>query len=600
VLNRYENRDDLLAWKAGYEKAWARIATLAQPSVSHVEARVDLRPEARAWRMTGRYELVNDSGQAIPSLFVTVRREYRVDSISASGARLATSDTRHGVHRLDFETPLQPGARATVAFDLVAANRGFVEGAPETMIVENGSWIPGWVAFPTLGYRAGFEIGDPRERRKRGLPAASRDAGVSGDFTDEAQLADDRVTFDLTLSTAPDQVAVTSGRLEREWTESGRRVFRYVSDAPVGNQRFNLMSARYEIAREQRGDVSVEVYYQRGHERNLGRILRAAGDTLDYMEESVAPYPFRQLRVVEIPAYWNFGGFAQPDTVVIVDRRGFLKHVRDDAPVDVVYRRVSHEVAHQWWGLGLTPVSAPGASAIVESLTKYSELMVMRRAFGEGMVRDALVLELDRYLSGRADALSPEPPLDRVDDEDHIYYGKGALVLHAIAELIGEEATSRALRNFYEAESGAGRAPKASELVASLRAETPDSLRPLVEQWTSEVVLYDVGVESATATKRSDGRWDVALRVRAAKTKVADDGSESPIAMDEPVTVALYADENEEKLLVASKHAVGAGESVIRIVVDAEPRAVVLDPAMCLIDRNRFDNARRVGGGERR
>jgi aminopeptidase N len=344
----------------------------------------------------------------------------------------------------------------------------------------------------------------------------------------------------------------------------------------------------------------VEVYYHAGHDRNVERMMRAAIDTLDYMQETLGPYPFRQLKIVEIPSYWKFGGHARADTISIVDVRGFLTDASDPDRIDLVYRRTAHEVAHQWWGHRLSPATAAGASMIVESLTKYSELMVMRRAFGEGMVRDALVLELDRYLSGRADALSPEPPLDRVDDEDHIYYGKGALVLHAIAELIGEEATSRALRNFYEAESGAGRAPKASELVASLRAETPDSLRPLVEQWTSEVVLYDVGVESATATKRSDGRWDVALRVRAAKTKVADDGSESPIAMDEPVTVALYADENEEKLLVASKHAVGAGESVIRIVVDAEPRAVVLDPAMCLIDRNRFDNARRVGGGERR
>jgi aminopeptidase N len=323
-------------------------------------------------------------------------------------------------------------------------------------------------------------------------------------------------------------------------------------------------------------------------------MLRAAGDTLDYMQANVAPYPHRQLKIVEIPSYWIFGGFAQPDTVVLVDKRSFLKDIREGAPLDVVYRRVSHEVAHQWWGLGLTPVTAPGASAIVESLTKYSELMVVRHAFGDAMVRDSLVLELDRYLSGRADAAPPEPPLDRVEEEAHIYYGKGALVMHAIADLIGEEATNRALRGFYEKESGPGGNARASDLVASLRAEAPARFAPLVGQWMSDVVLYDVGLESATAVKRGDGRWEVTVRVRAAKSKVADDGSESAIAMEEPVTFAVYRDENGEKLLVSSKQPVRSGTGEIRLVVDAKPRVVVVDPTMCLLDRNRFDNSREV------
>jgi aminopeptidase N len=220
--------------------------------------------------------------------------------------------------------------------------------------------------------------------------------------------------------------------------------------------------------------------------------------------------------------------------------------------------------------------------------------MVMRRAFGDGMVRNELVLELDRYLSGRADATPPEPPLDRVDDEDHIYYGKGAIVMHAIAELIGEEATNGALREFYAAENGEGRAPAASRLVARILAASPEQFRPLVAQWTSEVVLYDVALTAATASKRADGKWELEVRVRAAKSKVNDDGSESAIAMDEPVGIAVYGDDEEERLLASSKQQVRSGESVQRFVLDEEPRRVVVDPTMCLIDRDRFDNVRQV------
>ncbi|MBI2214180.1 MAG: hypothetical protein HYU52_11085 [Acidobacteria bacterium] len=599
VLGRYESSQALLDWKGDYEKTWKRIEGVAQPSVTHVEARLDIRPEDRSYRVRGRYEVVNDGSSAIPELFVTIRREGRVDAIAASGASLTTRDERFGLYRLGFDAPLQPGAKAALTFDVTFENRGFADGAPATSIVENGNWIPGWVCLPSLGYRPGFELPDARDRKKRGLAPRVAKPAVHGDLADEAQLADDRVTFDLTLSTAPDQIAITSGRLVREWNEDGRRVFRYISEAPIAN-RVNFMSARYEVAREQHGDVAVEVYYQRGHDRHVARMLRATSDTLDYMQGNVAPYPHRQLRIVEIPSYFFFGGFAQPDTVVLVDKRAFLKDVRDDSPVDIVYRRVAHEVAHQWWGIGLTPVTAPGASAIVESLTKYSELMVMRRELGPAMVRNLLVLELDRYLAGRADAVPPEPALDRVEDEAHIYYGKGVLVMNAIADLIGEEATNRALRAFYEAEHGAGRAATSADLVASVRSETPEPLRPLVSQWMSEVVLYDVGIESAMATERADGRWELAVRVRAGKTKVAIDGSEAPVAMDEPVTIAVYADDDEANSLGSTKELLRDGVHEVRRVVDREPRVVVIDPMMCLIDRDRFDNVRQVKGRGRR
>ncbi|MGK2857856.1 MAG: M1 family aminopeptidase [Thermoanaerobaculia bacterium] len=599
VVNSWESRNAQLDWKADYEKRWKRIASLPQPRIAHVEAKIDLRPEDRSYRLRGRYELVNDTNEAIPGVFVAVRRDASASVVSMVGAKLGTRDDRFGQYRFDLERPLQPGGRAELRFELDFANPGFVDEGPDTSIVANGSWIPSWLCLPTIGYRRGYELSDPVARRKRGLPPADVLPGSGGDLQDTADIADDWVTFDFTLSTAPDQIAITSGRLEREWEENGRRFFHYKSEAAVV-EGFDFISARYEVAKRQHGNVSVEVYYHPGHDRNVERMLRAAVDTLEYMEANVGPYPFRQLRIVEIPSYWSFGGHARADTIVIVDRRGFLKDTSDPDRLDIVYRRVAHEVAHQWWGHRLSPATAAGASMLVESLTKYTELMVMRRALGEGEVRKSLVYELDRYLSGRGDQAGDEPPLDRVANEAHIYYGKGALVMHAIADLIGEDAVNRALRDLYAEKSGPGHAATTADLKAKLLAAAPNEARQHVEEWLSEVVLYDVGLESVASARRADGRWDVTLRVRAAKSRVGKDGAESAIPMREAVTIAIHgAGEGDGKLLVSSKREIRDGLNELSFVVAEEPSRAIVDPMLCLIDKNRFDNEKQAEGERR-
>ena len=108
---------------------------------------------------------------------------------------------------------------------------------------------------PQIGYQPNSEIADESERRKQGLgprprmaPATDLEArkntylGVDADW----------VNFAATVRTAPDQIAVAPGYLEKEWTEGGRHCFRYKMDAPI-RQFFTFVSARYAVKRDQLG-----------------------------------------------------------------------------------------------------------------------------------------------------------------------------------------------------------------------------------------------------------------------------------------------------------------------------------------------------------
>jgi aminopeptidase N len=495
------------------------------------------------------------------------------------------------MHRFDFERPLAPGARARLHFELAFANRGIDDGEPDDSIVGNGSYLMSFRCLPSLGYRRGYELRGARERRERGLSGTGR--AILGEESEEPET--DHVDLTATLSTSRDQTAITSGHLEQSWERDGRRYFRYKSDAPIFN-RFAFASARYEVARRRHRPsagsgqgIDVEVYYHRGHGINVERMLNTAVATLDYCEASFAPYPSRQLRIVELPSYWNFGGYAMPDLVFLVENRSFLIDSRDASRVDLVARRVAHEAAHQWWGHQLTPASVEGASMIVESVTKYGELMVLERMQGRERVRQLLEIELERYLAGRAREEESEPPLYKTGNSAYVYYSKGAIVLYAMRDLLGEEQLNRALRNLMTEYALHGGRATTLDLLRHVDAVAGPH-KPLVDEWLKDITLYDFNVESATSALRTDGRYDVTIRVAAAKTRADGRGNESAMPLEEQIDIAIY-DRDSDAPMHIEKRELRSGINTLTFVVAREPAYVAVDPYVSRIDKAPGDNS---------
>ncbi|MGZ5434010.1 MAG: M1 family metallopeptidase, partial [Thermoanaerobaculia bacterium] len=375
-----------------------------------------------------------------------------------------------------------------------------------------------------------------------------------------------------TVSTARDQIAVAPGRL----VESREGVFRYRTDKPILNI-FSIASARYAVRR----DGPVEVYYHPGHTENLDRILRATKDSIAYFSDAFGPYPHAQLRVVEVPSHWNFGGFATPGVIFLSEKRGFMIDARDARRLDLVYRRVAHEVAHQWWGHTVSAARGPGATMITESLTKYSELLMLEREHGREAVRESLAHELDRYLSARTGETSgAEPALGRATNQAYLYYPKGAIVMYAIRDLVGEQALNAALREFVRDHGGPHRGPTTADLLRKLPRHA------LIDEWMNDVVLYDLRLDSASMRKLADGRYEVKLRITAAKRR--EGGTSLPL--DESIDVGLFSPDNEPMLV--AKQPLRDGANDVTLVVAQEPAFAAVDPYVTRIDRNRFDNTR--------
>jgi hypothetical protein len=199
---------------------------------------------------------------------------------------------------------------------------------------------------------------------------------------------------------------------------------------------------------------------------------------------------------------------------------------------------LAHEVAHQWWGqaVGWKNYHEQWLS---EGFAQYFAALYAERERGADQFTSML-----RQMRRTAMDQSPNGPvwlgyrLGHIKGDSRIFralvYNKGAMVLHMLRRLIGDEAFFRGLRSFY----GTWRYKKAGtdDLRASMEASSGQSLERFFERW-----IFNADLPSLRFTSRVD-----AAGVHVAFDQLGDE------IFDVPVTVTItYADGSTADVVVA-------------------------------------------------
>jgi ABC-2 type transport system permease protein len=602
VLNRYTTADDQLARQADYEKKYKVLGEAPQPKITAVRVAVDLYPRESRVRMRGEYALENRSGTPIDSVHLLFFRgeQLQVNALAFGvPAQLTLDDPVIGVRSYKLASPLAPGARTRLTFDLETGARGFTNSGAFTDVVDNGSFVNGKLVLPYLGYQPQGELTADRERKKFGLPPAER----MRDRDDPVGLAEnalskdaDFIDFQATIGTDLDQFAIAPGYLTREWTENGRRYFEYKMDSPILDF-FAFQSGRYAVKKDRWHDVAIEIYYLAGHEYNLERMIAASKAGLDYFTANFGPYQHKQFRIVEFPRYQQFAQ-SFPNTVPFSESIGFIARVRegDKDDVDYPYYVTAHELAHQWWGHQVAAGNVQGSTMLVESLAQYSALMVMKHKYGEAAMKKFLEYELDRYLIGRSTEQKKELPLARVENQPYIHYRKGSLVMYALQDYIGEDNLNRAIRAFRDEAAFKGPPyPNTAQFLAHVRAVTPPHLQYVIDDMFETITLYDNRATAAKARALPDGRYEVTLKVFAKKRKADALGKEDDAPLADWIDIGVL--DAEGKALFLEKRRIEREETEFTVIVAGKPARAGIDPFNKLIDRRPKDNTIAVDPG---
>jgi ABC-2 type transport system permease protein len=610
VLNHYQSSADKLQQHADYEKRYAKYKDLPQPRITAVKADVDIYPNERKLEIHGQYTLVNKHAAPISELHVNFADPFTVKSVDFAPHETVSEDKSLGYTIYRLKTPLAPGASMTFDFALEYAPRGFTNSPEGEFLAHNGTFFNNSV-MPQFGYQTSDQITDRNDRRKYGLSADVPRMPKLGDEQARANtyLSNDAdwISFDTTVSTSADQIAVAPGYLQKEWTANGRHYFHYSmhQDANTKNSAdqpmlplFAYLSARYAVKQEVWKGVNISVYYNPAHAWNVDRMIQSAKDSLDYYDANYTPYQFHQLRILEFP---NYSSFAQSfaNTIPFSESIGFIADLRDTSKIDYVYYVTAHEVAHQWWAHQVIGANMQGSTMLSESLAQYSALMVMKQKYGATQMRKFLKYELDAYLAGRGTEKVAEEPLAKVENQQYIHYRKGSLVFYALQDYVGEAVLNKMLKQFL-IDKGFQQPPytTSKEFMDALGRAVDSKWKPLLDDLFWNITLFDNRITDATAKKLPDGQYQVTMKVHTGKVYVDGTGKETDAPPDTPIEIGVFAAPAhaglDGKPLYLQKRMLPSGDSTITVTVDGKPFDAGIDPYNELIDRVSADNRRPV------
>jgi ABC-2 type transport system permease protein len=600
VLNRYVPGDLAKQQKADFEKQYRQYKDLPQPKITDVRVDIDLFPHERKVDVRGHYLIANKTAQPIADLHVRLPVEMTLVSAQFADHDVVSDDRLNGYTIYRLKTPLAAGASMDFDFVLRYASVGFRNSPDDTHVVDNGTFVNNFM-FPHFGYSAEDQLQDRNDRRKYGLPQIPRMPKIDDVAARQFNLLardGDWVNFETTVSTVPDQIALAPGYLVKEWTEQGRRYFHYKMDKPILDF-FSFQSARYAVKRDTWNGVALEVYYNPEHAYNIDRMLYAAKKSLEHFSTAYSPYQFQQLRILEFP---NYEAFAQSfaNTVPYSEAIGFVADLRNPDDIDYVYYITAHEIGHQWWAHQVIGALVQGVTMLDETFAQYSALMVMEHEYGAEKMHKFLKYELDRYLSGRGGEVVEELPLALNENQQYIHYRKGSVVMYALKDYLGEDLVDKTLSR-YDHDKAFQQPPytTTTEFLDYLRQDAGPQWTSLIEDLFSKITVYDNRVMDATAKQRDDGKYDVTLKLHAAKIYNDGVGKESPGKIDQPIDIGIFAraadgKEDHQKVLLLEKRPIADGDSTITVTVDSEPYEAGIDPYNKLIDRVSDDNRKRV------
>jgi ABC-2 type transport system permease protein len=594
VLNDYQTAAHIMQLRAEYERSYGRYANTPQPELSATKLDVQIFPDEPKVEIRGTYTLVNRDLVRMDSIHVTSISGKALDGVKLNRpATCIVNDHELGHYIYKLHEGLRPGDSLLLNFQVNHRPSGFSHNGSDQFVVENGTYFTNYDLLPSIGYQRQREIKDPVNRKKYELPARTTIPSLYDITARKKSLMTNENTFEAIVGTSNSEIAIAPGNLIRTWTKADRQYFHYKTDAPIGNE-FAIASGRYAMKEGKWNNVAIKIYYHARHAQNIDRMFRSVRNSLDYFTEHFGPYPYGHITIVE-RAGLGTGASADASFINYGEQYSLLKADTSKNGFELPYYILAHEVAHQWWGLArLTPANVEGAGVLIESLAVYSGMLVLKKNYGDNHLQRYVEYLHSSYEVPRS--LASAPLLQA--NESFLYYRKGGLAMYALSRYIGEDNVNAALRNLLSKRaSGEQPLPTTLDLYRELEAITPDTLNYLLHDLFKTNTYWRLKTKQVSATQKTDGNWQVSLKVEAQKLVVDSTGKETEVAINDWLEVGVYENDNKSNTPMYLKmHRMKSREQTISVTVPRKPERAGIDPNYLMITIRRDGNVKYVEG----
>ena len=190
--------------------------------------------------------------------------------------------------------------------------------------------------------------------------------------------------------------------------------------------------------------LDLHVYFKPDHQKLAPEYTTTAVQEFTYFITLYGPPLSSKLNVVELPG----------DTVPYAWAPGIAAMASPSITEKTNYRLLANAIAHQWWGVEVSPATKDDWW-LVDGFSRYSEAMYVESAAGSAGLEEAVKDMSVGALAYDNIPLSSANKLDPFSTEfQSLVTDKGAMILHMLRGVLGEDKYLKTMREFAETYSG--------------------------------------------------------------------------------------------------------------------------------------------------
>ena len=149
-------------------------------------------------------------------------------------------------------------------------------------------------------------------------------------------------------------------------------------------------------------------------------------------------YPFKAVRVVEIP-YYQEDFYAYPNTIAISEKEGWYADTTHLAEKSYLFHSLAAQTMRHWVASQINMANVQGVEMFSEALPEALAFQVLENEMGTEALNHILKKKKDFYDKERNNESNTEPPLLYADGADYLEPNKGAIALQQMRTAIGKE-----------------------------------------------------------------------------------------------------------------------------------------------------------------
>jgi len=320
---------------------------------------------------------------------------------------------------------------------------------------------------------------------------------------------------------------------------------------------YSFAAGRYSLARSYAAHTPVTCYLRSPDPGCPARLSRM----LEFYSTTLTSFPYPKLDLVEVSRAMS-GGHGDSSLILMSPEM-----LRSDEREEYL----AHEVAHNWFG-GL--VAPEDTKWLAEGLASYAAILYLENQ-STVLARNSLSAMREEYLEtwrrGEDKAI-----LAQSTEYDEVFhatvYSKGALILHMLRFMMGDEGFYNALRSYLArhawGSASVGDFRRAAEEASGLE------LQRFFTFWLNSTGLPDLAVQWVRVEREGE-RYSVTARI----VQVGD-----VISMPVEVTARGGDEEVDRKVWIRSR------EQEVRLSLGSEPTVFEIDREGWLLERSRENN----------